>query len=190
MTTDEERGFAVVDRRTSFEDDDGEDVAEQKPTYVQELEQQVMDARRQVMEIKTQYKDALDEFENARARTGRDAAIEIRKGRRMVLADMIEVLDNLDRAIEAGSGDEAGASVVAGVKLVRDQFLEKLANQGVRKLPSLGAKFDPQLHQAITTVPVTDEAQDDVIVGVVQEGYTYEDDLLRPAQVAVGRLSS
>jgi molecular chaperone GrpE len=190
MSQQEEKGFSVVDRRLSFDDDEeGDDVeaVESKPTYVEKLERQLEQAEQQVSDIKAQYKEALDEFENAKARSSRDAAIEIRKGRKMVLADMLEVLDNLERALESARSGESDESILDGVQLVRDQFVEKLESLGVHRVPSLGDRFDPEVHQAISTVPVEDEEQDGVVVGVVKEGYRFGDELLRPAMVAVGK---
>lgn len=189
--SEEERPFTVVDRRLRFDEDDDTDFDEEvesKPTYVQKLERELEEAQEQVAQIKTQYKAALDEFENAKARSSRNAAIEIRKGRKMVLADMLEVLDNLERALESATSGESEKSILDGVRLVRDQFVEKLASMGVRKFDSQGERFDPERHQAVSTVPVTDLEQQDMVVGVVSEGYLLEDDLLRPAMVAVGKV--
>jgi molecular chaperone GrpE len=183
---DQEKGFSVVDRRLSF-DEDGEDVEEsedRKPTYVQELEAQLDESQRQVAEMKTQFKAAMDEFENAKARSSRDAALEIRKGRKAVLVEMLEVLDNLERAIEAA---EEEGPLLEGITLVRDQFVSKLEHMGARKMSSLDQPFDPEMHQAVTTVPVDDPDKDGRVVGVVTEGYLFEEGLLRPAMVAVGK---
>lgn len=182
----QEKGFSVVDRRMSF-DEDGEDVQEaedRKPTYVEELEAQLEESQKQVAEMKTQFKAAMDEFENAKARSSRDAALEIRKGRKAVLVEMLEVLDNLERAIEAA---EEEGPLLEGITLVRDQFVAKLEHMGARKMSSLDQPFDPELHQAVTTVPVDDPGKDGRVVGVVTEGYLFEEGLLRPAMVAVGK---
>ena len=186
VTHDEDKGFTVVDRRLDL-DSDAPESPETKPKYVEELERLLDAERRKVAEIKTQYKAALDEFDNASARSGRNAALEIRKGRKGVLVEMVEVLDNLDRAIEAAQGEGSPDALLSGIQLVREQFLSKLEHMGARRMSSLSQPFDPALHQAISTVPVKDPAQDGLIVGVISEGYFFEDELLRPASVAVGR---
>jgi molecular chaperone GrpE len=189
---DDDRGFTVVDRRSALDEADGgqdePEVGERKPTYVEQLEESLEEEKRTVAEIKAQYRAALDEFENAKARSSRDAALEIRKGRKGVLVEMLEVLDNLDRAIEAAGDEGARGALAEGIALVREQFLYKLEHLGARRMDSLGRKFDPSVHQAVSTVPVDDHARDGTVVGVVTEGYAFEDsDLLRPAVVAVGR---
>ena len=183
----DEKGFSVVDRRMSF-DDDGEEVQEEqerKPTYVEELEARVEESQRQVAEMKTQFKAAMDELDNAKARSSKDAAVEIRKGRKTVLVEMLEVLDNLERAIEAA---EEEGPLLEGITLVRDQFVARLEHLGARRMSSLDEPFDPGRHQAVTTVPVEEPEKDGKVVGVVAEGYLFEEGLLRPAMVAVGKL--
>ncbi len=108
----------------------------------------------------------------------------------MVLGEMLEVLDNLERALESGGQDATAGSFVEGIRLVRDQFVAKLSHLGAVRMSSLGNPFDPARHQAVSTIPVSDPARDGRVEGVVCEGYTIEDELLRPAIVAVGRLEA
>jgi molecular chaperone GrpE len=133
------------------------------------------------------------ELDELRARLRREAAREAERSRRAILAELLEVIDNLDRALSAvrnaptGSGAEAVATLTRGVALVRDQFLAKLEQFGVSRLDSLGQPFDAARHEAISTAPVDDLAQDGVVITVVKEAYAIGDELLRPASVIVGR---
>ena len=80
--------------------------------------------------------------------------------------------------------------VLQGVELVRRQFLAKLEGVGVRAIEiASGAAFDPALHEAVTVVPTADAAQDGRVVGVIRRGYRVGADVLRPASVAVGKVS-
>jgi molecular chaperone GrpE len=101
---------------------------------------------------------------------------------------MLEVLDNLDRAIAsaqaAGTPDSA---LLQGVELVRRQFLAKLESLGVQRIESAGQPFDPSIHEAVTMVPAASGDQDGVVVGVIRPGYRIGDQVLRPAAVAVGK---
>jgi molecular chaperone GrpE len=141
-----------------------------KPTYIEQLEQRLAQAQQ--------------EFEQARGRLRRDMQREVERSLRAVIAELLEVLDNLDRAIAAAGADES--PLLVGVRLVRDQFLAKLEGFGVTRLPALGEPFDATLHEAVATAPVTDPTLDGHIVAVVKEGYAIGDDLLRPASVVVG----
>jgi molecular chaperone GrpE len=130
----------------------------------------------------------MEEFEQAKARIRREVARDVERGRRAIVADLLEVLDNLDRAIGAARDSDVKAdSLLRGVELVRDQFLAKLEALGVRRVDALGQRFDVTSHEAVSMAPVTDEAQDGRVVAVTREGYAVGDELLRPASVVVGR---
>jgi molecular chaperone GrpE len=104
-----------------------------------------------------------------------------------MLVSFLEVLDNLDRALEA-AGDRANDPLVQGVSLVRQQFLATLESLGVQRVDPLGQPFDPSKHEAVTTV-AADGTPDNQVCGVIRPGYLMGDDVLRPAMVAVTRTS-
>jgi molecular chaperone GrpE len=99
------------------------------------------------------------------------------------------VLDNLDRSLDAVPPQRHDA-FTDGVRLVRDQFLGKLSALGLTPLPALGQRFDPNQHEAIGLIPVTEPEQDGVVMNVVRAGYRFGDKVLRPATVQVGKLAS
>jgi molecular chaperone GrpE len=158
-----------------------------KPTYVEELEQQVAEKDRLVQEYIGKYRQASSEFEEARLRLRREISKDVERARREVLAEMLDVVDNLDRAADAAAGAQSVESVIQGVDLVRRQFLSKLEGLGVRRIDASGQPFDPELHEAVTTVPVSSPEQDGVVVGVIRHGYRVGADVLRPAAVAVAK---
>lgn len=161
-----------------------------KPTYVEELEQRLQEKDRQLQDAVSRYRQASSEFDESRLRLRREISKEIERGRREILADLLDVVDNLDRAIDAarGSATTGGMdALVQGVDLVRRQFLAKLEGFGVTRIESEGQAFDPSLHEAVSTVPATHPDQDGVIVGVVRHGYRIGQDVLRPAAVAVAK---
>lgn len=184
----------VVDRRwwaraESAEDEATEETRERKPTVVEELEQRLAEAHEQVQSVLTEHRRAADEFEQVKIRLRRDTAREVERGRRSILVEMLDVADNLDRAIDAmrvTSTSEASETVQRGVELVRDQFLSKLETFGVHPLPALGEMFDPSLHEAVSTAPVDNPSQHGVVIAVARQGYTIGGALLRPASVVVG----
>lgn len=181
----------VVDRRwwanaaeASATDAPSRDI---KPSYVEQLEQQVAEKDRQVQEYIAKYRQAAAEFEEARLRVRREVSKDVERGRREILSDLLEVVDNLDRAIESARQGATPASLLQGVEMVRRQFLAKLEGLGVTRIEVADQPFDPSVHEAITTVPSTYPDQDGHIVGVVRQGYRIGDDVLRPASVAVAK---
>jgi molecular chaperone GrpE len=183
----------VVDRRWWARGDAAplEEEPRLKPTVVEELEKRLADANEQLQSVMTEFRRASDEFEQARVRIRRDVSRDVERGRRAVLADLLDVLDNLDRAISAArdaAQTDASETLLRGVELVREQFLAKLEANGVTRLLSLGAPFDPQKHEAVSMIPVDDPSRAHTVVAVVREGYAVGDELLRPAAVVVGTL--
>ena len=189
----------VVDRRWWARGDSAtpDESGSRKPTYIEELEQRLADLAAQLQTITTEHRRSLEEFEEVKARMRREAAREVERGRRAVLGALLEVVDNLDRAIAAfhepagssASPSTSGAvdSLARGVELVRDQFLAKLEAFGVCRVEALGRPFDAVRHEAVTTAPVEHPGQDGMVLAVVKEGYTIGDELLRPASVVVGQ---
>ena len=192
MADNSEPQVRVVDRRwwAQTAADHGTDELDRgarKPTYVEELEQRLADTTAQLQTYLTEHRRTLEDFEQAKARIRRDVGREIERARRAVLADLLDVVDNLDRAVQAAGDEES--PLLRGVRLVRDQFLSKLEAFGVTRVEPLGQPFDPTVQEAISTAPVDDPSLDGVVVGVVREGYTMGDELLRPAAVIVGTRS-
>jgi molecular chaperone GrpE len=200
MTTDDanpDGPVKVVDRRWWHKSDADADAGTdpeagrvRKPSYVEDLEQQLAEKDKAIQAHVQRYRESSAEFEQVRARLRRDIDKEIERARRAVLTDFLDVADNLDRALAAAAtSGQADPGLLKGVQLVRDLFLSKLASYGVTPIAAEGVPFDPGLHEAVSMVPVTDPSRDDHVISVIRAGYAVGDDILRPATVAVGRLA-
>ena len=195
MSEEYEIPVKVVDRRWWARGDDGVAGTAQsslKPSYVEELERKLADAEKQAQEYLGKYRQAAHEFEDARARMRKELAKDAERSRREVLISLLEVVDNLDRAIDAAraAGKDAADPLLQGVEMVRQQFLSKLDGFGVKRIDSLHAAFDPLLHEAVTTVATPNADDEGKIVGVIAHGYRIGDEVLRPALVAVAQPSN
>jgi len=195
---DHDVSVKVVDRRwwanqNAATDEASATTASLKPTYVEELEQRLAEKDKQLQDSVARYRQAAAEFDESRLRLRREISKDVERGRREILADLLDVVDNLDRALDAADANTAAASESGmdafrqGVELVRRQFLSKLEGFGVKRIQSEGQRFDPTLHEAISTVPATSPEQDGVVVGVIRHGYRIGDEVLRPAAVAVAK---
>src|SRR5262245_18551994 len=112
----------VVDRRwwaRGDTDEPGDETDVRKPSYVEELEQQLADRSTQLQTVMAERRRALDEFEQIKARLRRDTAREVARGKRSAIAEFLDVLDNLDRAI-AAAASPSDSALLTGVRLVRD----------------------------------------------------------------------
>ena len=125
--------------------------------------------------------------------TQRRAEQEIEKARKFALericGDLLSVVDNLERALEATGGDEGNASVLEGIELTRKGFMDVLVKYGVQPVDPLGEPFDPETAQAMSLVEQPDTEPNSVIA-VMQKGYTLNGRLLRPAMVMVSKAPS
>jgi molecular chaperone GrpE len=100
------------------------------------------------------------------------------------LITLLPILDNLNLAITAAENGTAVEGLIPGVRATANGFEKALTSVGVTAVPSVNAKFDPELHEAVDVVAAAD---DDVITKEYSRGYKFGDRLLRPASVQVGR---
>jgi molecular chaperone GrpE len=155
-----------------------------KPAYVEELEARLAAKDAELHELIGKYRGASEEFDQARARLRKELSKDVERGRRSLIVSFLEVLDNLDRALDAAT-DREGDPFVQGIAIVRQQFLSTLEGLGVIRIAPAGQPFDPSRHEAVATVAASNGQPAGTIVGVVKPGYLIGDDVLRPAQVAV-----
>jgi molecular chaperone GrpE len=188
------KGFRVVDRRFSKLDEseigDGSQETEQKPEYVAQLERALADKESRLQKIAASHENSVSDFQGARDRIKGEALKDVERGRRSLIVDFLDIIDNLDRAIEATGQTGDLNTLLDGVKMVRDMFLGKLEALGIQRVDAMGHHFDPAMHKAVTVVPADDPSNDGQIVGVIQEGYLMGEDIIRPASVAVARTDS
>jgi len=144
------------------------------------------------VELKDKLLRSLAEMENLRRRTEREVSDAKTYGVTSFARDMLVFADNLRRSIESLPADvreraEAPLETfIAGIELTERDFSSRLDRYGVRKLEPQGAKFDPNLHEALFEVP-DETVANGTVVQVVEAGYTIGDRVLRPAKVGISR---
>lgn len=123
------------------------------------------------------------EFENFRKRMRREMEDDRKFALQPFVTEILPVLDNLDRALEAAEKTESGGGLLAGVKMVATQLQGVLSHHGVKEIPALGTEFDPHLHQALMQEP--SEVPANHVSRVMQRGFSLNNRVIRPAQVFV-----
>src|SRR5437868_7042143 len=121
------------------------------------------------------------EFDNYRKRSARDAAALTQRANERLVKELLPVLDDLGRALEAAEEHE-GAKLEEGVRLVHRSLGDLLAKEGLAEIETNG-QFDPHVHEALLSQP--SEADEGSVIEVVQKGYKLGDRVLRPARVVV-----
>ena len=122
------------------------------------------------------------DFENFRKRTVREQERLVAHAHERLVRELLPVLDDLERALEAAERHEE-AQLVEGVQLVEKALRQALAKEGLAEIPTDGA-FDPHVHEALLTRPGGD-AEPGSVLEVVQRGYRIGDKVVRPARVIV-----
>ncbi len=124
------------------------------------------------------------ELDNFRKRSRREAEEERRYAALPLIRDLLSVMDNLDRALEAAEKSQQASGLVEGVKMVAIQFTTYLEQHGCRKIPAIGLPFDPHQHEAIAQEPSSELAAG-YVTRIARNGYQLHDRVVRPAQVLV-----
>jgi len=162
----------------------GEPVAGAKPPELdaQELLARLQDAERDQEKAMDDLRRVAADFDNYRKRVAREQSqLYARAGERLV-AKLLPVLDDLERALEAAEHHEE-AKVLEGVRMTKDALAGVLASEGVEEIAADGP-FDPHVHEALLAQPA-DGVEAGHVIQVVQRGYRIGDVVLRPARVVV-----
>ena len=125
------------------------------------------------------------EFDNYRKRVDRDRRDQAEAATADALADLLPIVDDLERALKAPAGGDAG-SLRKGVELIHQQMIELLRKRGVKPIDAVGADFDPRYHQAVVQESSPDHREGEVMEEFAR-GYMLGDRLLRPAMVKVAK---
>ncbi|HEV3443882.1 MAG TPA: nucleotide exchange factor GrpE [Gemmataceae bacterium] len=124
------------------------------------------------------------DFENYQKRIQRDLAEERRYAYAPFVRELLPVVDNLQRALDAAQQQGEKGPLVQGVSLILSQLLEIFNRFGIKAIDPLGQRFDPNLHQAVLQEPRPDLTPG-TVVRVLEPGYRLHDRVLRPAKVVV-----
>ncbi len=133
---------------------------------------------------KSKYLYATAELDNFRKRSAKERSDLIKYAGKNILYDLLEVVDNFDRAIEADKKESDPKVIVQGIEIVYKQLLKVLDSYSVKSIDSKEKRFDPEIHEAIQKIH-TDEAEPGTIISELQKGYFHKDKILRPARVVV-----
>lgn len=126
------------------------------------------------------------DFDNYQKRMQRERDQDFRYRHSPLLFDLLPILDNLDRAVEAAEKAGEKGPLIAGVGLVKNQFLDLLKRYGATPISAKGQPFDPNVHQAIMQ-QASSEFPENTVTQVVEQGYMMHDRVLRPAKVIVSK---
>jgi molecular chaperone GrpE len=149
----------------------------------QDLDSLLADTQQERDEYLDLAKRTKADFENFRKRMTAEVQAASTRGKAEVVRDVIDAVDNLERALDAaGEGDSEG--LAGGVRMVLNGLRETLSRHGIEVVDPKGEKFDPNLHEALSTAPA-EGVETGHVVEVMQKGYRLGEQLIRPARVVV-----
>ena len=126
------------------------------------------------------------EFDNYRRRTDRERQAQAETAAADLLGELLPLVDDLERALQAEPGSEGAEAYRRGVELIHRQLMETLRKRGVKAIEALGADFDPHQHQAVSHEAAAGHREGEVIEEY-RRGYMLGDRLLRPSMVKVAK---
>lgn len=161
----------------------GEGSPTSETTFQPSLE--LLDSERQRLEeLEGRHLRLLADFDNFRKRVDRELEEARRRGLTEALTELLPVVDNLERALAAAAEGSSVGELLRGVELILRQLADALRRLGVTPIPGVGARFNPEVHEAIAQEP-SSSVSESTVVAEFQRGYQLGDRLLRPALVRV-----
>jgi molecular chaperone GrpE len=157
----------------------------EEPLDAGELERRARGAEGRLAEVVEAYRQLKADNEGYRDRTTRNLERRFEQRRESLLLKFIDILDNMDRALEAAQTAYAEPSLLEGLILVRTQLLQTLQEEGLERIPVLGLPFDPHVSEAVATEPVDDPDQNQIVVKELLRGYRLNGRVVRPSRVVM-----
>ena len=159
-----------------------EQVNEKEPTP----EEKIAQLEEQLEHEKKEYLFLMADFENFRRRTIKEKGDLIKNGAESAMRDLLPVVDDLERALEAINKGGDLESLKEGVDLIYNKFVKYLESQHVKAIDSTGKDFDTDVHEAVTMFPAPDPSMKGKVIDTTIKGYMINDKVLRHAKVVVG----
>ncbi len=148
------------------------------------LELEIEKQKELVEEANDRYKRLLAEFENARNRNEKESKRMYNVGAKEVLEQLLPVVDNFERALQAIPEEDKERAFEQGVDKIYKQLMTSLGDIGVKPMEAVGAEFNPDFHNAVMHVE-DEEYGENVVVEELQKGYMYKEEVLRYSMVKV-----
>jgi molecular chaperone GrpE len=145
----------------------------------EELKQKLNDVEDRMLRIAAEY-------ENYRKRTARQQDELVKSANDRVFSELIEVIDNFERALQHAKEDSAAGAILAGTEMIYNQLLALLAKNGVTPIDAIGKPFDPQLHEAMLQVE-SDTYGEGTVATELAKGYQQGTRVIRHSKVGVSR---
>lgn len=169
---------------SELQDIDNQEEIEEKDKQIQNCGD-IEELKLQYRELNDKYLRLYAEFDNYRKRTSRERIEFSKTASADIIASLLPVLDDLERALQAFGQSNDNASMKEGISLIYNKFKNILTKNGLEEIPSLGQTFNTDIHEAIANLPAESEDKKGLIMDQVEKGYYLNGKVLRFAKVVV-----
>lgn len=169
-----------------FEDAD-ENTNNESKEKIQDTDDEASKLEEELHQARDKYVRLVAEFDNFRKRTAKEKSELIKSAGEDIIASLLDVLDDAERAEKQMEKSDDLEALKAGVNLIFNKLHKSLKSRGLSEMKSIGTEFNPELHDAITEIPAGKEDQVGKVMDEVQKGYYLNDKIIRHAKVVVGK---
>lgn len=160
---------------------------------VEETVEEVLEEVDELTKVKEQLEEKNDqfmrlnaEFQNYKRRVEKEKADIFKYGSEKIVTDLLMVIDNFERASDSFEENEQTKSIIHGIEMIQNNFLDILKKHGVEEIEALNKSFDHDFHHAVMSED-SDDHEEETVVEVFQKGYTLNQKVIRPAMVKVSK---
>ncbi|MDR7072805.1 nucleotide exchange factor GrpE [Fictibacillus barbaricus] len=154
-----------------------EETLTEEQQKIQELEAKLEESSQRNLRLQADY-------DNFRRRTREEQAASLKYKSQSLLEQILPALDNFERALKTEATNDQTKTLIQGMEMVHRQLVDALRQEGLTEVPTVGEKFDPNLHQAVMQVEDA-EFDSNTVIEELQKGYMLKDRVIRPAMVKV-----
>ena len=183
----EEDNLAQMQDNLERDNNISDNLSEDEALLTDEVMDEVQTLQEKYDELNNTHLRLHAEFDNYRKRTLKEKMEIIKAGGEKVLTEIIPLIDDFERALDTVQNAHDKKAIVEGMELIYAKFVNFINQQGVKEIETLGEPFDSDKFEAVTTIPVQDESQKDMVVDCIQKGYILNDKILRFPKVIVGK---
>ncbi|AOH55769.1 nucleotide exchange factor GrpE [Peribacillus muralis] len=151
---------------------------------LQLAQEKIAELQAKIEEMDNRYLRLQADFDNSRRRAKLDMEAAQKYRVQSIAGDLVEALDNFERATKIEAENEQTKSLLSGMEMVYKAITDALAKEGIEPISSVGEEFDPRLHQAVMQVQ-DENFGSNIVVEEFQKGYVLKDRVIRPAMVKV-----
>lgn len=148
--------------------------------------EKVAELEEKCVEMNDKYLRLYSDFDNYRKRTAKERIDTLKTASQDLMVELLPVLDDFDRALEAMVEHNAQQDSIKGVELIYNKLFNLLKQKGLEPMDAAGKEFDTDFHEAITQIPAPSEDQKGKVVDVIQKGYLLNGKIIRFAKVVIG----